>query len=196
MPWFTSSVPGQPGPQAVQAPDPAGGTPAGGAALGAPPPASLEVDPSGRSGRHYFEHFFGGALAPIPLPVEWSGHEHTVSLRILEADEQRQAAHYAYVRSEGHPESDEYLLARSICQIAFALDAVDGKPIGDECKTLEERLQLAAALPDTLHDSILEAYADARTLPIGFLSEMHADPNSDGSPTDTGSSAAGLPPQT
>jgi len=147
-------------------------------------------DPSGQKPHGYYRDCFFGTLAPIARQVEWSGHQNTVSLRILEADEARQCSHFAYVRSEGHPDSDEYLQARTIFHIALCLVSVDGVALDTECKTLEQRLQLAAELPDTLQDAIIAAYDEARFEPIAFLQEMQQDPISGRAPMPTGSSSA------
>src|SRR4051794_36013007 len=93
-------------------------------------------DPSGQRPHGYFRDAFFGTLAPAERDVEWNSHHNTVSLRILEADEQRWCSQYAFERSQGHPEAEAYLQARTIALIAKALDAVDGKPIAAECKTL------------------------------------------------------------
>lgn len=136
-----------------------------------------------------FRDLFFGTLAPIEMLIEWNGHSNVVSLRILEADENVQVSTYAWARAQGHPEGDAYLLAQTIARIAFALVAVDGKPISDECHSLDDRLVLAAELPDTLQDSIIDAYGDARMMPIAFLAEMEEDGDSFGAPpTGSGSS--------
>jgi hypothetical protein len=147
-------------------------------------------DPSGRRPHGYYRDTYFGCIAPLEREVEWNGHKNTVSLRILEADEQRWCSQYAYERSQGHPEAEAYLQARTIALIAKTLEAVDGKPIAEECKTLEHRLQLAAELPDTLQEALIAAYDEARYEPIALVQEMGQDPTSAQAPMPTGSSSA------
>jgi hypothetical protein len=163
---------------------------------GSPPPplraeaAQPSVDPSGERPHGYYRDAYFGCLAPLERTVEWNGHTNTVSLRILEADEQRWCSQYAYRRAEGHPEAEAYLQARTIALIARTLEAVDGVPIAQECKTLEHRLQLAAELPDTLQEALIAAYDEARYEPIKFVQEMAQVPPSAPTPTPSGTSCA------
>jgi hypothetical protein len=150
-------------------------------------------DPSGQKPHGYYRDTFFGTLAPVQRDVEWNSHKNTVSLRILEAEEQRWCSQYAFARSEGHSEAEAYLQARTIALIAKTLEAVDGVPISTECKTLEHRLQLAAELPDTLQEALIAAYDEARYEPIRLVQEMASDPNFAQTPTGSGASPAGVP---
>jgi hypothetical protein len=156
-------------------------------------PNAEHIDPSGQRPHGYYRDCFFSTLAPCEREVEWNGHKNTVSLRILEADEQRWCSQYAYERSQGRPEAEAYLQARTIALIAKALEAVDGKPLADECKTLEHRLQLAAELPDTLQEALIAAYDEARYEPIKLVQEMAEQPNFAPTPTESGASSVGVP---
>lgn len=134
-----------------------------------------------------YESFFG-TLAPVDKLIVWCGHANTVTLRVLEADESRACYSYAATRAEGQPtDAPDYVLAEWIARTAFCLVAVDGVRVDSECRTLAERLQLAADMPNPLLDAIMDAYAEVYNEPIAFLAEMDADPSSAAARTPSGS---------
>ncbi len=119
---------------------------------------------------------FFGSLAPIERPVEWGGiHQNQVSFHILSGKEEQKCTGYARAVAEGATTSQQYLTAVTVARLAYALDAVDGKPVAEACPTVEDRVAMVEELPSPLIDSLIEAYSEARDEPLLLLSEMMED---------------------
>lgn len=153
----------------------------------APPDAERPAAPPDLSAAPYKLAFFD-IIAPVERRFRWLDQQWTVLFRLLQdGDDDTVQAFVRDAQQQGH---DPALAARRIT-LALSVLEINKRDVTADFPTVDHRLEWTRTMPRSLRDALYAQYQAAEAMPLGYLDELMADPNSGPAPFTSGASWSG-----